>query len=196
MRKKQDSHFVVSAIGALIGALSTASAVAGIGTAASAIGTGASLIAQRKQAAAAEAAADASRRAELIRKQQMEEEARKKNLATMRQNIINIGRANSNVELGGLAPGSSAAGAAGANYATAATDFSSTNTGLGFGQQLFDANAQFSEARGQADYYGGLGNMFADLGAAAGPMIKTGASLFDTSGGWQTTTIEGPGRVV
>lgn len=189
MRKREDSHFVVSAIGALLGALSTASTVAAIGTAASVVGTGASLVAQRAQANAAAEAAQASRRAEMIRKQQMEEEARRRNLATMRQNIINIGRANSNVELGGLAPGSSAAGAAGANYATAATDLSATNTGLGFGQQLFDANAAYSDARGEADFYGGLGNMFQDIGAAVGPMLKTGASLFDRP----QMSVRGPG---
>lgn len=178
MRIKNSQHFVVSAISAVVGALSAASIVAGVSAAAGVVGTGASLLAQRKQMQAAEAAANASRRAELIRKQQMEEEARRKNLATMRQNIINIGRANSNVELGGMGPGSSAEGAAGGAYATFATDLSGTNTGLSFGQQLFDVNAQFSEARGQADYYGGLGNMFMDLGQAVGPALKTGASLF------------------
>lgn len=190
MRQKQNNNFVVSAIGAALAALSTAGTVAALGTAASVAGTAGSLVAQRRQAEAASDAAAASRRAEMIRKQQMEEESRRKQLATLRQNIINIGRANSNVELSGVAPGSSAAGSAGGANATFSTDLSGIRTGESFGSQLFAANAQYSEARGQAEYYGGLGNMFMDLGAAAGPLMKTGVSLFNRPGVTSDTNEE------
>ena len=133
-----------------------------------------------------EAQAKASRRSEMLRKQQMHLEASRKRREAIRKMIIQQGLISNNTANAGAGQGSSGnlggIAAVGTN-----TAFNASNTSMSenIGGGIFDANADYASAGATVALGTGMGNLGGQLvqnSAAGGRVVE---SLFGGSGGGQ-----------
>lgn len=183
MRKRKPDSFVVSSIATAL-SISVPTLLTGAGAAASAAGTGASILQTREANVAAEQQARASRRAEQLRKEQMLAESRKAQLDADREAIKQSAQVRANINNAGSNYGnSSAPGAAAGVFSTLGTDRANIGGAEARGLGLFDANAAAARAEGRVRGALADGQFSQSLGNQGGNLLKLGAGLFNGAGG-------------
>jgi len=181
-----------------IATLGTA-AVAALGTTATTLATGASVVGTIASGVGAytqyqgsKQVSAASRRAEMVRKAQMEAESRRKQMEIFRQAALQRSRAISSAVARGIdtgTQGSTLGGSLGGIASQAGNNVLANSENLAFGRQLFGLNADIAEGQGRA----ALGGAYSDFGktlfANSQAIGRVGSTLFtgnNTIGEWET----------
>jgi hypothetical protein len=141
-------------------------------------------------AVAAKEQSKASKKSEALRRQQMRMEYLQKQRQAIR--TAQLARATAATNIGGQTGtlGNSAFGGASSAFsASLGTQLGELGQANAIGEGMFDANAAYSEAQGQAATGAAIGQFGKDLFSSAPAIGRIGATLTGGgSGGWATTT--------
>jgi len=176
----------VGATGAAAGAATTAATAAtGAGVSAAGIQAGATLAGTLlagygtvTQMSAASDQAEASKRAEDLRKKQMEFNAQREKRQAFREAQGARAVALSNTAAAGAEDSSALPGAYGQIAGQYGTRVSGINENLSIGRGLFEAKAAESEAKGQIAFGSGMSSFGKDLIGVSPELGRIGSSLF------------------
>lgn len=146
-----------------------------IGTVISAAGTAGSLYANAQ-------GSEASKRAEALRKQQLELDNRRRVMSLLREAQANRSRAITSATANGLIQSSALEGGLGSIGTQNASNVNAQFENYSIGSQIFDANAQYSEARAMSTNFGAVTDFGKSLFTNSERIGRIGETLFNSQG--------------
>lgn len=156
--------------------------IAQVAAATAAVGGTAYSVSKQQDASAA------SKKAEGLRKQQMQLEQMQKRREAIRKFQLNRATSLSNISgQTGTLDNSAAGGATSALSSSIGTNLGDLDTASGIGAGMFDANAEISEAQSGAQFGSGVAGFGKDLFAAAPAIGRIGSTLFNSPNPWTTS---------
>lgn len=142
------------------------------------------------QASAQKNMSKASKEAEALRKQQMELDTKRRMNALMRQAAIARAQSIAAASARGATFSSAAQGGLGSIQSQAGANVLAESENIAIGRSLFDANASFSEAKGEAAMFGQVSDFGKSLFQNSQMIGQIGATALAPKGPigeWETT---------
>lgn len=168
-------------------ALATASAATIISTGAAVAGAATAGYGAVQQQQAQSDASRASREAERIRRQQLELDNRRRMSQIIRETQANRARSIASATARGAQDSSALEGGLSSILSQGGANFLAQGENVALGRQMFDANADFSEARGRAQTAGAIGDFGRSLFANSEAIGRVGSNMLGPRiGTWET----------